>query len=165
MDDMTLQKASKGTLPNISPTNNNITISRQSASSFSSDPLPSLCDIQIPSGPWVPEIEQAQPQVDSGNSESGKDTEMSLQQSSSLLSSDASLRDRLQHVAEQAKLADFEDLDAVITAYHMAMAGDNSEHLTSPAQSSLRRVPRLIATMRHAAKEWNDWEQSGFPSD
>lgn len=119
----------------------------------------------------MPDIDQVrQPseldkEHDGSNSTRG-DTEMSLERTSGCLSNDTPLVDRLQHVAEQAKLANFEDLDDVILAYQISRTENGLESsMAANPQGSLRRVTRLIATMRHAAKEWKDWERSGFPLD
>lgn len=163
---MALQMLSTIMLPNVTPISNSKPVSPPSGSSLSSDLIPSLSDVQFPQGSWTSEIEQAQSELDNVKSpEAGADTEMSLQHSSAQPSTGAPLEDRLKQVAEQAKLAGFEDLDAFITAYRMSMAGGNSESPVNPAQTSLRRLPRLIATMRHAAREWKDWERRGFPLD
>lgn len=158
-------------LQEISPTANKKTISPVSGSSFSSDILPTLSNIQMPPGTWMPEIDQVRRPSElakepDGSNSTGDDTEMSMERSSGCLSNDTPLVDRLQHVAEQAKLANFEDLDDVILAYQISRAENGLENSMAAAPpGSLRRVTRLIATMRHAAKEWKDWERSGFPLD
>ncbi len=164
-DDMVSQMLSAITLPKVSPISNKV-ISSPSASSVSSDLMPSIPDVHFPMDSWISKIQQAQYELDNvENPETAADTDMPLQQTSAQLGTDAPLEDRLKHVAEQAKLAGFEDLDAAFTAYHMSIPGEGSESPANAAQSSLRRLPRLIASMRHAAREWKDWEGSGFPLD
>ena len=75
------------------------------------------------------------------------------------------MEDRLRYVAEQAKVAGFPDLDSMITAYYTVLAGDPSAALGDSEGSAARRLPRLIATLRHAVQEWRDWERKGFPLD
>ncbi|KAF2211616.1 hypothetical protein CERZMDRAFT_85388 [Cercospora zeae-maydis SCOH1-5] len=80
-------------------------------------------------------------------------------------SSATSVEARLRYVAEQARFAGFPDLDAMITAYYTVLAGDPSAALGDGDGSAARRLPRLIATLRHAVQEWRDWERKGFPLD
>ncbi|PIB00653.1 hypothetical protein CB0940_00911 [Cercospora beticola] len=120
-----------------------------SGSSLTPDFLPSLSGINSPD--------------DSYRSSSMASAE--IPPHSSHLSSGASVEDRLRYVAEQAKVAGFPDLDSMITAYYTVLAGDPSAALGDSEGSAARRLPRLIATLRHAVQEWRDWERKGFPLD
>jgi hypothetical protein len=77
---------------------------------------------------------------------------------------EAPFEERLNFVLEQARLVGFKDLDDLITAYH-SMVKDNAGETPSMVNGSGRRLPQLIATIRHATREWKDWERRGFPLD
>jgi hypothetical protein len=77
--------------------------------------------------------------------------------------SEASLEERMSFVDQQAKLAGFRDLEALITAYYSTK--DSISESSTAEDGSTRRLPQLIATIRHALREWKEWEKRGFPLD
>lgn len=102
---------------------------------------------------------------DSYRSSSMTSVDLPLAPSAAHISSGSSVEERVKYVSEQAKLAGFPDLDAMITAYYTVLAGDHSGALGDGEGIVSRRLPRLIATLRHAVQEWRDWERKGFPLD
>lgn len=73
--------------------------------------------------------------------------------------------DRLEHVARHARTAGFEDLDDMIATYYRCLSHDQIDQIGDGTAMSSRRLPRMIATLRHAVAEWRDWERRGFPLD
>ncbi|GIZ44769.1 hypothetical protein CKM354_000795800 [Cercospora kikuchii] len=78
---------------------------------------------------------------------------------------DGALSTRLRFVATQAKQAGFDSLDDMITTYYGFLSEDTSHSLQEADEPTSKRLPRMIATLRHAVAEWRDWERRGFPLD
>jgi hypothetical protein len=77
---------------------------------------------------------------------------------------EASFEERINFIVEQARLVGFKDLEDLITASY-SMVKDDGGETPSMVNGSARRLPQLIATMRHATREWKEWERRGFPLD
>lgn len=120
---------------------------------------------ESPSDFLAPSLSDLNSPNESYRSSSMASAELPPQHPAAHISNGASVEERVKYVSEQAKIAGFPDLDAMITAYYTVLAGDPSGALGGGEGAAARRLPRLIATLRHAVQEWRDWEGKGFPLD
>ncbi|KAF2158382.1 hypothetical protein M409DRAFT_33155, partial [Zasmidium cellare ATCC 36951] len=75
------------------------------------------------------------------------------------------LEDRISYVLQQAALVGFPSLDALAADYYTASFSETSPLFSDQILSRNRRLPKLIATIRQAAKDWSEWERRGYQQD
>lgn len=80
-------------------------------------------------------------------------------------SQDASLESRIAYILQQAALVGFENLDALAAEYYTANFCKTSALFSDQTLSRNRRLPKLIATIQQAAKEWSEWEHRGYQQE
>jgi hypothetical protein len=98
-------------------------------------------------------------------SDSSTNSIFGMQEPQMMLPRDASLNDRFEKILDCAEAAGFENFDALVTSYYNASKEDfdESSYLANEQRlSRSRRLPKVIADVFEATKNWSVWESRGI---
>lgn len=98
-------------------------------------------------------------------SDSSTNSMFRIQEPQMMLPRDASINDRFEKILECAEAAGFENFDALVTSYYNTSKEDfdESSYLANEQRLSRnRRLPKVIADVYEATKNWSVWESRGF---
>ncbi|EAW20682.1 bZIP transcription factor [Aspergillus fischeri NRRL 181] len=82
--------------------------------------------------------------------------------SPSLLDNDATINERFEYIMECVDALGFNDFDALVIAYYGEKFTESSQLANEQRLSRNRRLPKAIADIFNASKEWSAWERRGF---
>ena len=72
------------------------------------------------------------------------------------------MQERIGYVMDCAREVGFEDFDMVAETYYNTRFSDISGPNGVQKISRSRHLPRVLASLRHAARNWTAWERRGF---
>ena len=79
--------------------------------------------------------------------------------------SENSVEDRLQYLLDCAQQVGFDDFDAALSAYYTVKFTSTSPLVLEQRMSRVRRLPNLLADLRHQAPTWRPREQRGYQDE
>ncbi|KAL4983954.1 hypothetical protein BDW68DRAFT_25630 [Aspergillus falconensis] len=80
----------------------------------------------------------------------------------SLLDNDAMINERFEYIMECLDALKFDNFDALVIAYYAESFTESPQLANEQRVSRNRRLPKAIAEIFNASKEWSAWERRGF---
>ncbi|KAL4993862.1 hypothetical protein BDV10DRAFT_189553 [Aspergillus recurvatus] len=79
-----------------------------------------------------------------------------------LLDGDATINERFEYIMECVDALKFDNFDALVIAYYAESFTESPPLANEQRVSRNRRLPKAIAEIFNASKEWSAWERRGF---